>query len=142
VWVRTIEPTTKADSLRVIKETGVIPVSYPTLNRRLTVFAKPTFRQGLATACATRNLHRQTSPKYSRKSTAYVRTSLITVRSYIPRQKITIRDYVANVFPAGSISRFRLPGILRLPVPLARTIDSVGRCLSNAVKYRSRGAHE
>jgi hypothetical protein len=49
---RIIEPTSKADSLRVIEETGVVPVSYPTLNRRLPVFAKPSFRQSLSTACA------------------------------------------------------------------------------------------
>lgn len=50
---RIIEPTSKADSLRVIEETGVAPVSYPTLNRRLPVFAKPAFRQALSAACAT-----------------------------------------------------------------------------------------
>ena len=49
-WI--IEPTSKADSLRVIEETGVAPVSYPTLNRRLPVFAKPVFRQSLSAACA------------------------------------------------------------------------------------------
>jgi hypothetical protein len=54
VLARIIEPTSKADSLRVIEETGVAPVSYPTLNRRLPVFAKPGFRQKLSTACATR----------------------------------------------------------------------------------------
>jgi Transposase DDE domain len=53
VLARIIEPTSKADSLRVIAETGVEPVSYPTLNRRLPVFAKPSFRQALSTACAT-----------------------------------------------------------------------------------------
>lgn len=52
VLARIIEPTSKADSLRVIEETGVTPVSYPTLNRRLPVFAKPGFRQGLSQACA------------------------------------------------------------------------------------------
>ena len=35
VLARIIEPTSKADSLRVIEETGVATVSYPTLNRRL-----------------------------------------------------------------------------------------------------------
>jgi len=40
VLARIIEPTSKADSLRVIEETGIEPVSYPTLNRRLPVFAK------------------------------------------------------------------------------------------------------
>lgn len=53
VLARIIEPTSKADSLRVIDETGVAPVSYPTLNRRLPVFAKDEFRQALSTACAT-----------------------------------------------------------------------------------------
>jgi Transposase DDE domain len=52
VLARIIEPTSKADSLRVIEETGVTPVSYPTLNRRLPVFAKPRFRQELSQACA------------------------------------------------------------------------------------------
>ena len=52
VLARIIEPTSKADSLRVIEETGVTPVSYPTLNRRLPVFAKPSFRQDLSRACA------------------------------------------------------------------------------------------
>jgi hypothetical protein len=45
VLVRFIESVGKACSLRVIKETGVAPVSYPTLNRRLAMFAKPAFRQ-------------------------------------------------------------------------------------------------
>jgi Transposase DDE domain len=53
VLARIIEPTSKADSLRVIEEAGVAPVSYPTLNRHLPVFAKPGFRQALSTACAT-----------------------------------------------------------------------------------------
>ncbi len=44
---RIIEPTSKADSLRVLDETGVAGPSYPTLNRRLPVFAKPGFRQAL-----------------------------------------------------------------------------------------------
>jgi hypothetical protein len=52
VLARIIEPTSKADSLRVIEETGMAPVSYPTLNRRLPVFAKPSFRQELSSACA------------------------------------------------------------------------------------------
>ncbi len=59
VLARIIEPTSKADSLRVIDETGVAPVSYPTLNRRLPVFAKPAFRQALSTACA---MHAQLGP--------------------------------------------------------------------------------
>jgi hypothetical protein len=54
VLARIIEPTSKVDSLRVIEETGVAPVSYPTLNRRLPVYAKPAFRQALSTACAIR----------------------------------------------------------------------------------------
>ena len=52
VLARIIEPTSKADSLRVLDETGVAGPSYPTLNRRLPVYAKPGFRQSLSTACA------------------------------------------------------------------------------------------
>jgi hypothetical protein len=52
VLARIIEPTSNADSFRVIKETGVARVSYPTLNRRLPLFAKPAFRQALSTAFA------------------------------------------------------------------------------------------
>jgi len=52
VLARIIEPTSKADSLRVLGEAGVAGPSYPTLNRRLPVFAKPGFRQALSKACA------------------------------------------------------------------------------------------
>jgi hypothetical protein len=52
VLARIIEPTSKADSLRVLDETGVASLSYPTLNRRLPVYAKPAFRQALSTTCA------------------------------------------------------------------------------------------
>jgi hypothetical protein len=52
VLARIIEPTSKQDSLRVLDETGVAGPSYPTLNRRLPVYAKPGFRQSLSTACA------------------------------------------------------------------------------------------
>ena len=41
---RIIEPTSKVDPLRVLEETGVAAASYPTLNRRLPVFAKAAFR--------------------------------------------------------------------------------------------------
>lgn len=59
VLARIIEPTSKIDSLRVIGEAGVAPVSYPTLNRKLPVFAKSEFRQGLSQACAS---HAQLGP--------------------------------------------------------------------------------
>lgn len=59
VLARIIEPTSKADSLRVIDEAGIAPVSYPTLNRRLPVFAKPVFRQALSASCAA---HAQLGP--------------------------------------------------------------------------------
>lgn len=52
VLARIIEPTSKLDSLRVLGEVGIDPVSYPTLNRRLPVYAKPAWRRGLAAACA------------------------------------------------------------------------------------------
>ena len=52
VLARIIEPTSKLDSLRVIDEVGVAPPSYATLKRRLPVFAKQSWRAGLAAACA------------------------------------------------------------------------------------------
>ena len=48
VLARIVEPTSKADSLRVLNETGVAGPSYPTLNRRLPTYAKPAFRQALS----------------------------------------------------------------------------------------------
>ena len=52
VLARIIEPTSKADSLRVLAEVGVDAVSYPTLNRRLRGYANAEFRRKLAAACA------------------------------------------------------------------------------------------
>jgi hypothetical protein len=52
VLARIIEPTSKADSLRVLQEAGVAAASYPTLNRRLPVYARDSWRRGLAAACA------------------------------------------------------------------------------------------
>ena len=52
VFARVIEPTSKIDSLRVVSEVGVAPVSYATVKRRLPVYAKPTVRQSLSSACA------------------------------------------------------------------------------------------
>lgn len=49
---RIVEPTSKLDSLRVLDEIGVAAASYPTLNRRLPVFAKESWRRQLAAACA------------------------------------------------------------------------------------------
>jgi hypothetical protein len=52
VLARIIEPTSKADSLRVLAETGVEPVDYRTVTRRLPLIAKPAVRQSLSAACA------------------------------------------------------------------------------------------
>ncbi len=49
---RVIEPVSKLDSLRVLEEAGVAPVSYPTVNRRLPVYAREGWRQRLPAACA------------------------------------------------------------------------------------------
>ena len=53
VLARIIEPTSKQDSLRVLAEVGVGAASYPTLNRRLPVYARESWRRGLSAACAT-----------------------------------------------------------------------------------------
>jgi hypothetical protein len=52
VLARIIEPTSKLDSLRVLAELGVAPVSYPTLKRRLPAYASDAWRQQLSAACA------------------------------------------------------------------------------------------
>lgn len=52
VCARIIEPTSKIDSGRVLDETGVAAPSYPTLNRRLPLYAKYAFRQRPSAACA------------------------------------------------------------------------------------------
>ena len=46
------EPTGKQDSLRVLDEVGIQSASYPTVNRRLPVYAQESFRRRLAAACA------------------------------------------------------------------------------------------
>lgn len=51
---RTIEPSSKADALRVLAETGVESVSYRTVKRRLPLIAKPVVRHALSEACAAR----------------------------------------------------------------------------------------
>ncbi len=52
VLARIIEPTSKADALRVLAETGINTVTYRTLTRRLPGYAKISFRAALAAACA------------------------------------------------------------------------------------------
>jgi hypothetical protein len=51
VLARIIEPTSKADSLRVLAETGIEAVTYRTLTRRLPSYAKDAFRAALSAAC-------------------------------------------------------------------------------------------
>jgi hypothetical protein len=51
VLARIIEPTSKADSLRVLSEAGVEPVDYRAVTRRLPVITKPQVRQALSSAC-------------------------------------------------------------------------------------------
>jgi hypothetical protein len=52
VLARIVEPTSKLDSLRVVEEAGFDPPAYATLKRRLPTFAKESWRQKLAAACA------------------------------------------------------------------------------------------
>jgi hypothetical protein len=51
VLARIIEPTSKLDSLRVLDEAGLSPPSHATVKRR-PVYAKESWRQQLAAACA------------------------------------------------------------------------------------------
>jgi hypothetical protein len=52
VAARVIEPVSKLDSLRVLEEAGLAAASYPTVNRRLPVYARDGWRQRLSAACA------------------------------------------------------------------------------------------
>ena len=52
VLARIIEPTSKLDSLRVIEEAGVVPVSYATVKRRLPGYATEHWQARLTAACA------------------------------------------------------------------------------------------
>jgi len=52
VLARIIEPSSKLDSLRVLEEAGIAPLSYRTMLRRLPVYAQEAFRQELSAACA------------------------------------------------------------------------------------------
>ncbi len=52
VLARIIEPTSKLDSLRVLDEVGMPSVSYRTMTRRLPIYAKDSWRDSLAAACA------------------------------------------------------------------------------------------
>jgi hypothetical protein len=54
VLARIIEPTSKVDSLRVLCETGIEPVDYRTVTRRLPIIARSAVRQALSAACAAR----------------------------------------------------------------------------------------
>jgi hypothetical protein len=52
VLARIVQPTSKQDSLRVLGEVGIDPMSYRTVMRRLSVYAKDSWRRRLAAACA------------------------------------------------------------------------------------------
>jgi hypothetical protein len=52
VLARIIKPVSKLDSLRVLEEAGVAPVSYRTVTRRLPAYARESWRQELSAACA------------------------------------------------------------------------------------------
>jgi hypothetical protein len=52
VLARIIEPTSKLDVARVLDEVGVAAASYPTVNRRLPVYADAAWRKQLTAACA------------------------------------------------------------------------------------------
>jgi len=54
VLARIIEPTSKLDAARVLEEAGAVPASYPTICRRLRVYARDAWRAKLSAACVAR----------------------------------------------------------------------------------------
>jgi Transposase DDE domain len=52
VVARIIEPASKMDTPRVLEEVGVACASYPTIKRRLAIYAQQEWRSRLARACA------------------------------------------------------------------------------------------
>ncbi len=52
VLARIVEPTSKADAVRVLEEVGVPAPSYRTIKRRLNLYSAIGFREQLAAACA------------------------------------------------------------------------------------------
>nr|WP_176789336.1 IS1634 family transposase [Tessaracoccus flavus] len=52
VLARVIEPTSKLEAIRVLDEVGIQAASYPTMNRRLPMYATDTWRRGLAAGFA------------------------------------------------------------------------------------------
>lgn len=52
VLARVIEPTSKLESIRVLDEIGIQASSYPTINRRLPIYATDKWRRGLAAGFA------------------------------------------------------------------------------------------
>jgi hypothetical protein len=74
VMARIIEPTSKADSLRVLAETGVATVSYRTLTRHLPKFATAAFGRALSKACAAQAALGPTSLVLYDVSTLYFET--------------------------------------------------------------------
>jgi hypothetical protein len=71
VLARIIEPTSKQDSLRVLEEAGAPAPSYPALNRRLPIWAREPWRQGLSDACAAHARLGPASPVLYDVSTLY-----------------------------------------------------------------------
>ena len=74
VLARIIEPTSKLDSERVLREAGLRPRSYRTLKRRLSVYATEDFRAALASACAARAVLGPTALVLYDVSTLYFET--------------------------------------------------------------------
>ena len=52
VMARIVHPGSKLDSIETLAEIGIRSASYPTIKRRLPVYAKPGFQDGLTRSCA------------------------------------------------------------------------------------------
>lgn len=126
VLARIVEPTSKQDSLRVLEEVGVPAPSYPTVNRRLPVYADPAWRQRLAAACAQ---HAALGP-----------ASLVLYDVSVRREALVVRAEVRGLCRGPGRSRGReAGGSLTGETPGRVGAAPTKSCRVSTVGWRERG---
>ena len=144
VLARIIEPASKQDSLRVLEEAGIDPVSYPTLNRRLPLYAREEWRQRLSAACAAHARLGPASLVLYDVSTLYFETDTgdgFREPGFSKERRLEPQSQVLTPTPiAGTASKHISPGKSRLAVRrlLPSKLVSNGWCARLRLTTRSR----